>query len=95
MRFSRNEGQNMEPDVILILIKEGRLVLMEERGRLQRILLNTINPLFLFGGNKDCGERVTGSMACFHGGQQPVIKEPGPERPRWWQSVLRVRAEVG
>lgn len=24
MRFSSNEGQNMAPDVILILIKEGR-----------------------------------------------------------------------
>lgn len=29
MRFSSNEGQNMAPDVILILIKEGRVVLME------------------------------------------------------------------
>lgn len=29
MRFSSNEGQNMAPDVILILIKEGRLVVME------------------------------------------------------------------
>ena len=25
MRFSSNEGQNMAPDVILILIKEGRV----------------------------------------------------------------------
>lgn len=29
MRFSSNEGQNMAPDVILILIKEGREVVME------------------------------------------------------------------
>lgn len=43
MRFSSNEGQNTEPDVILILIKEGRL---------ESILLNTINPFFLFEGNK-------------------------------------------
>lgn len=28
MRFSSNEGQNMVPDVILILIKEGRVAVM-------------------------------------------------------------------
>lgn len=41
----------MAPDVILILIKEGREVVMEG-GRLESILLNTINPFFIFGGNK-------------------------------------------
>lgn len=28
MRFSSNEGQNMAPDVILILIKEGRVAVI-------------------------------------------------------------------
>jgi len=32
MRFSSNEGQNMVPDVILILIKEGRLVVIRGVG---------------------------------------------------------------
>lgn len=32
MRFSSNEGQNMAPDVILILIKEGRVVVVMELG---------------------------------------------------------------
>lgn len=32
MRFSSNEGQNMAPDVILILIKEGRVAVMEGGG---------------------------------------------------------------
>ena len=32
MRFSSNEGQNMAPDVILILIKEGRVALMGGGG---------------------------------------------------------------
>lgn len=57
MRFSSNEGQNMAPDVILILIKEGRVVVME-RGGLESILLNTINPFFRFGGNKGCREEI-------------------------------------
>ncbi len=51
MRFSSNEGQNMAPDVILILIKEGRVVAMG-LGVLESILLNTINPFFMFGWNK-------------------------------------------
>lgn len=54
MRFSCNEGQNTEPDVILILIKEGRVALKQG---LQSILLNTINPVFIFGANKGCRER--------------------------------------
>lgn len=56
MRFSSNEGQNMAPDVILILIKLGRVVVIWEReggrGGLESILLNTINPFFIFAGNK-------------------------------------------
>lgn len=55
MRFSSNEGQNMAPDVILILIKEGRVLVME--GGLESILLNTINPFFRFGGNRAAGRR--------------------------------------
>ena len=39
----------MAPDVILILIKEGRVAVT---GGLESILLNTINPFFIFGGNK-------------------------------------------
>lgn len=54
MRFSCNEGQNLEPDVILILIKEGRVALKQGLGS---ILLNTINPVFIFGANKGCRER--------------------------------------
>lgn len=40
MRFTSNEGQNMAPDVILILIKGGGL---------ESILLNTINPFYFRG----------------------------------------------
>ena len=38
MRFSSNEGQNTAPDVILILIKEGRVGLMEEGGVREHIV---------------------------------------------------------
>lgn len=41
----------MAPDVILILIKEGRAVAIRGVG-LESILLNTINPFFIFGENK-------------------------------------------
>ncbi|KAK5851748.1 hypothetical protein PBY51_023276 [Eleginops maclovinus] len=59
MRFSSNEGQNMAPDVILILIKEGSGVLMGGWG-VESILLNTINPFLIFGGTR-AGES---SAAC-------------------------------
>lgn len=87
MRFSSNEGQNMAPDVILILIKEGRVVM--GWGVLESILLNTINPFFIFEGNKGRREWIQaqrhaldhGSLFWRHGGRRPVIKEEaGPER---------------
>lgn len=77
----------MAPDVILILIKEGRVVM--GWGVLESILLNTINPFFIFEGNKGRREWIQaqrhaldhGSLFWRHGGRQPVIKEEaGPER---------------
>lgn len=56
---------------------------------LESILLNTINPFFIFGGNKGRRERVQaqqraldpGSLFYRHGGRRPVIKaRAGPER---------------
>lgn len=76
----------MAPDVILILIKEGRVVVVMELGWgvgvLESILLNTINPFFIFGGNKGRRERIQaqqhaldpGSLFYRHGGRRPVIK---------------------
>lgn len=58
-------------------------------GVLECILLNTINPFFIFGGKKGQRERIwaqqhalgRGSLFWRHGGQRPVIKEKaGPER---------------
>lgn len=38
MRFSSNEGQNMAPDVILILIKEERVVVVVVVGGREHIV---------------------------------------------------------
>lgn len=51
MRFSSNEGQNMVPDVILILIKQGRAVV----GGLESILLNTTYPFSYLEGTRAAG----------------------------------------
>lgn len=102
MRFSSNEGQNMAPDVILILIKDGRVEVMETGGvRIESILLNTINPFFIFGENKGCRvglqaqQRVIWppSLLWRHGGRLLVIKEEaGAERPGRQQSLFSTAA---
>lgn len=56
----------MAPDVILILIKDGRVEVMETGGvRIESILLNTINPFFHIWREQGLQGGVTGSAACY------------------------------
>lgn len=88
MRFSSNEGQNMAPDVILILIKE--------RGGcccccccwrcggvgwvLERILLNTINPFFNIWREQGPKGEDAASPTCSRA-VAPCVWRHGGQRP--------------